>query len=68
MQQSTPNKAGEVSIGGHLMTIPENSPPVESEMSTNSTPNEQIEDDTERIDELLADFVDEAAVVLSDDE
>lgn len=67
MQESTPNKAGEVSIGGHLTTIPENSPPVEPAKLTNSTENEQNEDNTERIDELLADFVDEAAVS-SDDE
>lgn len=68
MQESTPNKAGgEVTSGGHLTTIPENSPPVELAKSTISTENQQKEDNTERIDELLADFVDEAAVS-SDDE
>lgn len=67
MQESTPSMAGEVSIGAYLTTIPENSPPVEPAKPTSSTENEQKEDETERIDELLADFVDEAAVS-SDDE
>lgn len=68
MPDTTPNKADEVSIGGHLTTIPENSSPVDPEKSTISTENEQQkEDQTERVDELLADFVDEAAI-LSDDE
>lgn len=68
MPDTTPNEAGEVSIAGHLTTIPENSSPLDPEKSTISTESEQQkEDDTERVDELLADFVDEAAF-LSDDE
>lgn len=67
MQESTPSKAGEVSVGAHLTTIPENRPPVEPVKSTGSTETKQKVDHDERIDELLADFVDEAAVS-SDDE